>query len=92
MFWRVMFPMALPAVANTVILNFIDFWNEFLYYVPTRRSARFRWPSSSSISGQYQAIGMLATGLTIATPPVLIIYLFLSEWFVKGMTAGAIEG
>ena len=33
MFWRVMFPMALPAVATTFILNFIYFWNEFLYAV-----------------------------------------------------------
>ena len=37
-------------------------------------------------------IGMLATGLMIATPPVLVLYLFLSEWFVKGMTAGAVKG
>jgi len=28
----------------------------------------------------------------IATLPVLVFYLFLSEWFVKGMTAGAIKG
>ena len=41
-------------------------------------------------TGDY--IGMLATGLMIATLPVLVLYLFLSEWFVKGMTAGAIKG
>jgi ABC-type glycerol-3-phosphate transport system permease component len=44
------------------------------------------------VSDQYQDIGMLATGLMIATLPVLVLYLFLSEWFVKGMTAGAIKG
>ena len=32
-FWRVSFPIALPAVATTVILNFILLWNEFLYAV-----------------------------------------------------------
>jgi raffinose/stachyose/melibiose transport system permease protein len=35
---------------------------------------------------------MLATGLMIASLPVLLMYLFLSEWFVKGMTAGAVKG
>jgi raffinose/stachyose/melibiose transport system permease protein len=35
---------------------------------------------------------MLATGLMIATLPVLLLYLFLSDWFVRGMTAGAIKG
>ncbi len=42
------------------------------------------------VSDQYQDVGMLATGLMIAT--LLVLYLFLSEWFVKGMTAGAVKG
>ena len=95
MFWRVMFPMALPAVATTVILNFIYFWNEFLYAVVfiTRQQIRtLPLAIQFLVSDQYQDIGMLATGLMIATLPVLVFYLFLSEWFVKGMTAGAIKG
>ena len=44
------------------------------------------------VSDPYQDIGMLASGLMIATLPVPVLYLFLSEWFVKGMTAGAIKG
>jgi ABC-type glycerol-3-phosphate transport system permease component len=95
MFWRVMFPIALPAVATTVILNFIYFWNEFLYAVVfiTRQQIRtLPLAIQFLVSDQYQDIGMLATGLMIATLPVLIFYLFLSEWFVKGMTAGAIKG
>ena len=35
---------------------------------------------------------MLATGLMVSTLPVLLLYVFLSDWFVKGMTAGAIKG
>jgi len=94
-FWRVMFPMALPAVATTVILNLIYFWNEFLYAVVfiTRQQIRtLPLAIQFLVSDQYQDIGMLATGLMIATLPVLVFYLFLSEWFVKGMTAGAIKG
>jgi len=94
-FWRVMFPMALPAVATTVILNFIYFWNEFLYAVVfiTRQQIRtLPLAIQFLVSDQYQDIGMLATGLMIATLPILVFYLFLSEWFVKGMTAGAIKG
>src|SRR5215213_679633 len=32
-FWRVSFPIAIPAIATTIILNFILLWNEFLYAV-----------------------------------------------------------
>jgi len=95
MFWRVMFPMALPAVATTVILNFIYFWNEFLYavvFITQQQKRTLPLAIQFLVSDQYFDIGMLATGLMIATLPVLVLYLFLSEWFVKGMTAGAIKG
>jgi len=95
MFWRVMFPMALPAVATTVILNFIYFWNEFLYavvFITQQHVRTLPLAIQFLVSDQVFDIGMLATGLMIATLPVLLLYLFLSEWFVKGMTAGAIKG
>ena len=94
LFWRIMFPIARPAVATTMILNLIYFWNEFLYAVVfiTKQEIRtLPLAIQFLISDQYFDIGMLATGLMIATLPVLVLYFFLSEWFVKGMTAGAIK-
>jgi ABC-type glycerol-3-phosphate transport system permease component len=35
---------------------------------------------------------MLASGLMVSVLPVIILYLILSEQFIKGMTAGAIKG
>jgi ABC-type glycerol-3-phosphate transport system permease component len=95
MFWRVMFPIALPAVATTFILNFLYFWNEFLYAIVLISKQEIRTlPLAVQflLGEQYQDVGMLATGLMIASLPVLVMYLFLSEWFVKGMTAGAVKG
>ena len=95
MFWRVMFPIALPAVATTFILDFIYFWNEFLYavvFITQQEIRTLPLAIQFLVSDQYQDIGMLATGLMIATLPVLVMYLFLSEWFVKGMTAGSVKG
>ena len=61
MFWRVMFPMALPAVANTMILNFIYFWNEFLYVLTQEKIRTLLSAIQFLVSGQYQDIGTLAT-------------------------------
>jgi multiple sugar transport system permease protein/raffinose/stachyose/melibiose transport system permease protein len=72
MFWRVMFPMALPAVATTVILNFIYFWNEFLYaviFITQQKIRTLPLAIQFLVSDQYQDVGMLATGLMIATLP-----------------------
>jgi ABC-type glycerol-3-phosphate transport system permease component len=95
MFWRVMLPIALPAVATTVILNFIYFWNEFLYavvFITQQHRRTLPLAIQFLVSDQYFDIAMLATGLMISTLPVLLLYVFLSDWFVKGMTAGAIKG
>ena len=93
MFWRVRCPMALPAVATTVILNFIT----------SGTSSSTRWCSSPTknrtlplgiqrfMGDQYQDIGMIATGLMIAILPVMILYVFLSERLIQGMTAGAVK-
>jgi ABC-type glycerol-3-phosphate transport system permease component len=95
LFWRVMLPIALPAVATTVILNFIYFWNEFLYavvFITQQHRRTLPLAIQFLVSDQYFDIAMLATGLMISTLPVLLLYVFLSDWFVKGMTAGAIKG
>ena len=95
MFWRVMFPIARPAIATTIVLNFINFWNEFLYAVTfvTRQEARTLPLAVMFFLGEaYLDLGMLASGLMVSVLPVIILYLILSEQFIKGMTAGAIKG
>ena len=93
-FWRVSFPIALPAIATTVILNFILLWNEFLYAVVLiTDDANRTLPLGIQrfMGDQLEDTGMIATGLMIAIIPVIIIYAFFSEKLIQGMTAGAIK-
>jgi ABC-type glycerol-3-phosphate transport system permease component len=95
MFWRVMFPIATPAIATTVVINYISFWNEFLYAVTmiTKQKARTLPLAVMFFAGEASVdIGMIATGLVVSVIPVIILYLILSEQFIKGMTAGALKG
>jgi len=93
-FWKVSLPIAAPAVATTVILNFILLWNEFLFAVVliTDEANRTLPLGIQRIIGDTQEdIGMIATGLMIAIVPVIIIYAFFSEKLIQGMTAGAVK-
>ena len=93
-FWRVALPIALPAVATTVILNFILLWNEFLYAVVliTDESNRTLPLGIQRFIGDTQEdVGMIATGLMIAIIPVIVVYAFFSEKLIQGMTAGAVK-
>ena len=93
-FWRITLPVGLPAVATTIILNFIHLWNEFLYAVVliTDENKRTLPLGIMKFMGdQLQDIGMIATGMMIAVIPVIVLYAFFSEKLIQGMTAGAVK-
>ena len=93
-FWRVSFPIALPAVATTVILNFILLWNEFLYAVvliTDEANRTLPLGIQQFIGDSQEDVGMIATGLMIAIIPVVVVYAFFSERLIQGMTAGALK-
>ncbi|MGE0724077.1 MAG: carbohydrate ABC transporter permease [Alphaproteobacteria bacterium] len=93
-FWKVALPIALPAVATTIILNFILLWNEFLYAVVliTEEANRTLPLGIQRFIGDTQEdVGMIATGLMIAIIPVVVVYAFFSERLIQGMTAGAVK-
>ncbi len=93
-FWRVALPIAFPAVATTIILNFILLWNEFLFAVVLITEEAYRTLPlgiQRFIGDTQEDVGMIATGLMIAIIPVVVVYAFFSEKLIQGMTAGAVK-
>jgi len=87
-FWRIAFPIAVPAIVTVVIVNFILLWNEFLYAVVliTNDDKRTLPLGVYKFMGdQFSDIGMVATGAMISIIPVLIAYAFFSEKIIQGM-------
>ncbi len=95
MFWRVMFPISRPALATILVFNFIYCWNEFLYaivMVPTRTSRTLPLAIFNFLGENRSDYALGAASLVSSILPVLLLYLFLSERFIEGMTAGALKG
>ena len=93
-FWRIVLPVGMPAIATTVILNFIQLWNEFLFAVVliNDETSRTLPIGIRKFMGDYfQDIGMISTGMMIAVVPVVVVYAFFSEKLIQGMTAGAVK-
>lgn len=95
MFWQVMLPLARPALATVILLNFLHFWNELLLAVtmvtdPTKRTLPAAMMMFVGEHGSDYAIA--AASLVSAMLPVLILYLILSDKFIEGLTAGALKG
>jgi multiple sugar transport system permease protein/raffinose/stachyose/melibiose transport system permease protein len=95
LFWRVMFPIARPAIFTTVMLNFVNFWNEFLYAVTYINSPKLRTLPLAVmffVGEAYLDVGMLAAAMVVSVLPLILVYIFISEWFIQGMTVGAVKG
>lgn len=93
-FWRLTLPIGLPAIATTVIVNFIMLWNEFLFAVVLIADDDKRTLPlgiQKFMGDQMQDIGMISAGMMISILPVIVIYGFFSETLIRGMTAGAIK-
>ena len=96
-FWRIMFPLAQPAVVTVTIFNFITIWNEYFLALVFANKTELR----SLGVGLYQIVySLMNTGdwaglfaaVVITFVPTVVIYIFLADKIISGVTAGGIKG
>ena len=94
-YWRIALPLAAPAIATLVIFNTLSIWNEFLLALVVLQDTA-KMPIQRGLmvfQGTHMTdYPMLMAGLTIATIPVLVVYLIMQKHIVKGIAAGALKG
>lgn len=96
-FWRVMLPLAGPAVAAVAILQFQGTWNGYFWpYVILQQPDQYTVPVALSF---FRLAGGLVTNwpplmamVVLATIPVFILYLFFQRYFVEGIAASGVKG
>jgi multiple sugar transport system permease protein len=96
-FWRVMLPLAGPALAAVAILQFQGTWNGFFWpFVLIQQPDQYTVPVALT---QFRLQGGLATDwpplmalVVLATIPVLALYLFFQRYFVEGIAASGVKG
>jgi raffinose/stachyose/melibiose transport system permease protein len=94
-FWKIVFPLLGPCTASMVVLNGLGIWNDFLMPMLVLPSDK----PKTMIVEIYSFVGELASqwdmvfaGTTISMVPVLIAFVALQKYFVKGISAGATKG
>ena len=92
---RIMLPLVRPALATVAIFNFIPLWNDFFFPLILIQSDELKTipAGMASLFGTYQSDwSMIFAGLTIASLPLIVLFLFASKHIIKGLTAGAVKG
>ena len=93
--WRVLLPLARPAVLTMAVLLFMWTWNEFLLALVMVSDENLRTAplGLSFFQGRNQTnLTLLAAGAVIVALPVVILYVFLQRHFIRGMLSGAVKG
>ena len=93
-YWRVMLPLAGPAVSALVVLQFMGAWNAFLLPLIYMQKEEIR-PLVLGLmffrSRYTQNYPLTMAGAAIVMVPIVIVYLFFQRRFVQGLTAGAVK-
>jgi raffinose/stachyose/melibiose transport system permease protein len=93
--WRVVLPLARPAVLTMTVLLTMWTWNEFLLALVMVSDEGLRTAplGLSFFQGRNQSdLTLLAAGAVIVAAPVVLLYVFLQRHFIRGMLSGAVKG
>ena len=94
-FFRIVLPLAKPAVAVTALFSFMTGWNEYIQAATfMNREEMYTGPVGLRffVAGFSQQWGYFAAGAIIAAIPVMLLFMFLQKYLVSGLTAGAVKG
>lgn len=90
-FWRVHLPLVKPAIATVIVFRFVPVWNDFFYpLILIRDQSSYTLPVGiTRFFGEYQTDwATLFAGLTLATIPLVVLFLIATKQIVSGLTAG----
>jgi len=96
MLTKIFIPVALPGIIAATIFAFTVSWADFLYPLAFTTSAdQMLLPTgiySTLIKGDVYAWGQIMTACLLGALPPLLIYAFLMDYYIAGLTAGATKG
>jgi len=93
---RIVLPMAVPGIIFSAMFSFTLSWNEFVYALTfisttTHKTMSVAVPTEL-IRGDAYFWGELMAASLLGSVPVALLYSFFMDYFVSGLTAGALKG
>ncbi|MEL6615247.1 MAG: carbohydrate ABC transporter permease [Bacteroidota bacterium] len=94
-FYKVILPLAAPALVITALFSFMSAWNEYVVAaVVLQDTGLFTLPVGlkgfqASMATQW---GLYAAGSLLVSIPVIVLFLILSRYLISGLTLGAVKG
>jgi multiple sugar transport system permease protein len=97
-YWKVMLPLARPALAAQAVLTFLGSWNSFLWPLAVLHNRDFMTlPVGMSTmvgsvsAGSEPAIGATMAAATLVSIPVIIVFISVQKQYIAGLTAAGVK-
>ncbi len=94
-YWNIMLPLCKPALATLAIFTFMGSWNEFLWplIIMTKESMYTLPVALANLNGKYNTEwGLLMAGSVVVILPVLLLFICLQRYFMRGIALTGIKG
>ncbi len=94
--FRIVLPMAVPGIICALLFSFTLCWNEFTYALTfisqSANKTAVVGVTADLIRGDIYYWGSLMAGAVLASVPVVVVYVLFLDYYVTGLTAGAVKG
>ncbi len=94
-YWRIIFPLAKPAIATMALFSFTWSWNDYMgpyLYISSMDKQMLSVGVKLFSSGMIQDYGTQMAAATVVLLPILIAFLFCQKFFIEGVTSSAVKG
>jgi multiple sugar transport system permease protein len=94
-YWRLIIPLAKPALATACIFTFLASWDEYAWAltIVTDPGKRTLPLTIALFQGQNSTLwGLVFAASMIALVPMIVVFLVFQRYFVQGLTSGALKG
>lgn len=94
-YWRIIFPLAKPAIATMALFSFTWSWNDYMgpyLYISSMSKQMLSVGVKLFSSGMIQDYGTQMAAATVVLLPILIAFLFCQKFFIEGVTSSGVKG
>jgi len=91
-FFRVVFPLLKPITATIAILDALWIWNDFLLPLVVVRKGTLQLEQMQFYGMFLREYGPAAASLILSAAPIVVLYLALQKFIIRGIAAGAVKG
>jgi len=94
-YWRIFMPISKPVLLTTVVLTAYYSWNEFLFSIIFIDSDKYKTIPSGLMSFRdalQTEWGVLLAGMVISALPIIILFIAMQKYFIRGLAAGSVKG